>query len=171
MRTIAFLFILLFVLSKCTYGQVSTISVGIDGLHCSACSFGTEKSLRQLDFVQDIKMDLNAHIAEITIKPDKKVDFDAIVQKVLDAWFSVRSVYVVYSFVNLSVSNNTCYDDKNFIFSFISVKDLVLNGPQALHLVGKNFMPRSEFKKWKNLLNNTCNNSDPKSRKVYQVTL
>jgi len=152
--------------------QVASVSIGIDGLHCSACSFGTEQSLRKLDFVDNIKMDLNTHIAEVSIKAGKKVDFVALAKKVVDAGFSVRSMYVIYDFNNLSVSSNFCYDDKNLVFSFIGIKDpQVLNGKHAIHLVGSDFMTKSENKKWKLMINNSCNTSSDPTKKVYQVTL
>lgn len=155
-----------------SFSQVSSVVLGVDGLHCSACSFGTEKSIRQLDFVQDVKMDLNKHLAEITFKTGKNIDFDALARKVEDAGFSLRSADVTYDFSHLAISNNSCYDDKNMIFSFIGIKDQqVLNGKHVVHLVGSDFMQKSEYKKWKLLLNTSCRKSDSLSKKVYQVTL
>ena len=128
--------------------------------------------MRQLDFVLDVKMDLNKHLAEVTFKPGKTIDFNALTRKVEDAGFSVRSMYVIYEFKNLNISNNFCYDDKTMIFSFIGIKEQqVLNGPHAIHLVGKDFMSKSEYKKWKLLLNNACNSGAAVNEKIYQGTL
>ena len=47
---------------------VTQVKVGVDGITCSMCSKGTEKSIRRLAFVQDVVMELNTAEAAITIK-------------------------------------------------------------------------------------------------------
>ncbi len=154
-----------------SFSQVRSVSIGINGLHCSACSFGTEKSLRQLDFVREIKMDLNAHVAEVTFKQGKIVDFDALAKKVVDAGYSVRSICIVYDFKNYQVVNNSCLDDPSMILSFVGVKaQQVLNGPHTLQVLGKDFMPAAEFKKWKTLFTDVCKVNGG-VKKIIQVSL
>ncbi len=156
-------------------GQVKSVLLGIDGLHCSACSLSAEKLLLQLDFIKEVKMDLNKHVAEVTFKEGAGIDFAAMAAKVVDAGFSVRSLFVVYNFTNVSVADHFCFDALTMTFSFIGIKSSkVLNGPELIHLVGKDFMPGGEYKKWKLLETNSCHSVypiDAGAKKVYQVTL
>jgi copper chaperone CopZ len=165
----------LFFLVHLSSGQMKVVLIGIDGLHCSACSFSTEKALRQLDFVGDVKMDLNKHVAAVTIKTGHVADFTAMAHKVVDAGFSVGSLSLLWDFKQLDVFSGLCFDAGGMGFSFIGIKDKpVLDGPQVIHLVGRDFMARAEFKKWKLLMNNACTPAAMPGgplAKVYFVTL
>jgi cation transport ATPase len=169
MKRLLFLFFLLLCF-QVGIAQIISANIGINGLHCSACSYGTEKSIRKLSFVKDVKMDLNGHMAEITFKEGTKPDFDALVQKVYDAGFSVRSVYVIFNFSNLEVKNNFCYEEGNSSFHFINVKEQALNGYVPLLLIGDKMMPKKDLAKWKSdMMDKKC--SANKDSKVYTVTL
>jgi copper chaperone CopZ len=142
-----FLCLLIF---ESSVGQVLSASIGISGLHCSACSFATEKALRELNFIKEVNMDLNAHVAEITFKEGLVPDFDAMARKVRDAGFSVGSLRVRYNFSSFNLSDNACLEDANYIIQFIGIKgSRVMNGPQDFLLVGSNFMSGPEFKKFR----------------------
>src|SRR5437764_4369182 len=78
--------------------QIKSVTLGVDGLTCSSCSYGVEQALRKLDFVKDVKTDLNGATATISFSNDKKISFDELVKKVYQAGFSVRLTNVVYHF-------------------------------------------------------------------------
>ena len=167
---LVFVFILLN--SLVGYAQIRSVIIGIDGLHCSACSFGTEKSIRKLDFVKNVKMDLNKHLAEIEFKGDKEISLEAITKQVIDAGFSVRNMFVQFDFLNPTpIKENLCYEGNNLIFNFTSVKEQTLDKTTTLQVLGEQFMSKSEFKKWKLLLKSSCNSTVPSSKKVYHVTI
>lgn len=162
-----FLFLLVCTFPLLAQAQFRSATLGVDGLTCSACSFGTEKSIRKLDFVEDVKMDLNRNIAEITFKKDSKVDMDALVKKVYDAGFSVRFVQAVFHFDNTAAAPNTCFSYNNDQYQFIGGDGRSLTGEVKLNFIAKTYVPDKELKKWKKQLKPACLTSG----KVYFVTV
>jgi copper chaperone CopZ len=150
-------------------GQIRNAVVGIDGLTCSACSFGTERAIRQLDFVKDVKMDLNKHVAEIIFQPSKKVRPEAIAQKITEAGFSVRNFFIGVQVNNLRVRSGECYPyDDDILLSFVGVEPHVADGNIILQLVGKDYMSKSAFRKYQKSIK-PCTGHDQSAR-VYTVT-
>jgi len=119
-------------------------------------------------------MDLNKHIAEVNFKSGKEIVLEMLAQKVIDAGFSVRSMDVLFDFNNLSIINNYCYEFDKSLFNFIGVKEQTLKNSVSIHLIGQNYMSKSEFKKWKKLITNPACNAfanGPFSKKLYFVTI
>jgi copper chaperone CopZ len=134
--------------------QFVTAKLQVIGLTCSACSFGTERSIRQLKFVEDVKMDLNSNLAEITFKKGEAVSIDKLVQKVYDAGFSVGKVVVIYQFSNEQL-NGTWWTLGSDSYSFLDKTPAELKGALELTFVGEKFMPKKDYKKWKPLIDAT----------------
>lgn len=149
--------------------QIRNAVVGIGGLTCSACSYSTEKLIRQLSFIKDVKMDLNNHKAELIFKPGEAVDLEAVTKKISDAGFSVRNFFITVQFNNLRVSDGSCHEYDRMLLSFVGIKDQTVNGSTTLQLVGEKFMPKAAFKKYRGIMK-PCSVKDP-SRKNYFVTL
>jgi len=156
-----------------THAQINKVLLKVDGLTCSACSFATQKSVLQLDFVDDIKMDLNTHMATVTFKPGKKISVQQISKKVYDAGFSVGSLVAVTSFNTKEVSDSTCLDMEGDLYHFEQMPEkTVLNGVTTLKFIGDKYMSKSEFKKWKkDIKKDICKKPDNFSGQVYNVTL
>ena len=95
-------------LSFTANAQFEKADVQVSGLTCSLCQLATQKALKTLDFVSDIKPDLNKNIYVLTFKKDKAVDLDLIKKKVKEAGFSVSKLVATFNFNKLSVSNNFC---------------------------------------------------------------
>ena len=152
MKNCFFILLLLFSAPSAN-AQFRQAVIGIDGLTCSACSFGTQKSIMRLDFVDSVKMDLNKNIATITFKPGKKVSIDAIVQKVYDAGFSVRSVHAVYEFTDMKAVNDAFFNFEDNAYEFIGLSgERTLNGPVDLTFINEKYISKKEMKKWKDLI-------------------
>ena len=165
------LFILfILTLSSDIKAQFTSVQVKVDGLTCSACSFATQKSLLELDFIDSVKMDLNTNLALVTFKPSKKVDIGLISQKVYDAGFSVGRLSAVFTFTSFQADSNTCFDYMDDAYSFIETKDTLLNGPATLLFIGKKFMNKTELKKWKGI-KPSSNCKAGNGGKVYTVTI
>lgn len=143
----------LFFLPLCSNSnaQFINVKVKVNGLTCSACSFATQKSLQELDFIDSVDMDLNTNFALVTFKPSKKVDIDLISQKVYDAGFSVGSLTAEYTFNSFQANSHACFDYMEDAYSFVETKDTLLNGPSTLLFIGKKFMNKTELKKWKGI--------------------
>lgn len=167
------LFILFLIAINCNIkAQFTSVRVKVDGLTCSACSFATQKSLRELDFIDSVKMDLSTNLAILTFKPSKKVDIGLISKKVYDAGFSVGQLTAVYSFNSLPVGTNTCFEYMGDTYNFTETKDTTLNGTSTLLFIGKKFMNKAELKKWKGVKSvNYCKVNDSFSGKVYTVAI
>lgn len=168
MKRFIILFILL-IFHTGVFSQIQYALVGIDGLTCSACSYATEKSLRSLNFVKDIDFELNKNVAKVTFVKDINPDLNKLAQKVRDAGYSVRNIDLVVVFKSLRIHDQECYTFEDLQLNFIAVKDQVLSGETKIKLVGKGFMSKKEFVKYKDLLKSKC----PESEKVkrYYVTL
>jgi copper chaperone CopZ len=128
--------------------QWVSAKLNIVGLTCSACSFGTERSLRQLKFVQDVKMDLNSNLADITFKPGEVVSVEQLIQKVYDAGFSVGKAVLVYHFTS-EVAAGKSWKSGEDTYTLLNTEATELKGDKSFTFVGEKYMSKKDFKKWK----------------------
>jgi len=144
----------------------------VSGLTCSMCSLSTQKSLNTLDFIGQIKPDLNKNIFYIMFKADKPVSLDAIKQKVIAAGFSVSKLVVIYNFNHADISGEGfLYNGSAYQFASPAPKDL--NGEIRLQVIDKDFVPASTFKKYNTQLKDPAyaTGTNDKKQRVYHITL
>ncbi|MBL7882779.1 MAG: heavy-metal-associated domain-containing protein [Bacteroidia bacterium] len=166
------LFISIAFLSNNLKAQFTSAIIGIDGLTCSACSYATEKSIRKLDFVDSVFMELDKNIATVFFKKNSTVSIQLLSKKVYDAGFAVRSIYASYNFNNLNISNDFCLLQNNTAYHFVKIEnEKKLNGIVSLHFIGEKYMQKKEFKNWKLFLTNSCKTSFPQITTEYYITL
>jgi copper chaperone CopZ len=127
--------------------QFIKADVQVSGLTCSMCQLATEKALKTLDFVSDIKPDLNKNIYVVTFKKDKNVNLDQIKNKVKGAGFSVSKLVATINFNDVKVSNNFQYKYLGNTFHFVNVPARSLTGSTRVTLLDKGFIPDNTFKK------------------------
>ncbi len=127
--------------------QIIKADVQVSGLTCSMCQLATEKALKTLDFVSDIKPDLNKNIYVITFKKDKSVNLDQIKSKVKGAGFSVSKLVATINFNDVKVSNNFQYKYLGNTYHFVNVPTKSLSGSTRITLLDKGFIPDNTFKK------------------------
>jgi copper chaperone CopZ len=84
--------------------QFSKVEIGVDGLTCSMCTRSTELSIRKLDFVDSVKMDLTNTNGVITFKKGMPVSVEKIAQAVKNAGFSVRYLKADFSLASQVLS-------------------------------------------------------------------
>ena len=132
------------------------IQVGVNGLTCSQCSRSVEMSIRKLDFVQDVVMNLQNTEGKIILKSGIKVDIKKIAKAIVDAGFSVRYINAGFTFENISVSHGYCYSHEGQQFQFINVDPKTLHGEVTLKFLGKNFQTAKEYTIWKKELQVAC---------------
>jgi copper chaperone CopZ len=144
------------------------VQLGVDGLTCSQCCRSVELSLRRLEFVNEVKMDLESTEARITFKPGLRVSVDRIARAVTDAGFSVRFLKGGLLVNNLDVKENSCYKTEEGQLQFVKTGNKLLNGEVALTFLGKDFLSRNGYKQWKDALKLSCAAG---SNKLYFVTL
>ena len=146
MKTI-FLFIAI-ALSVATKAQVTKVSLQASGLTCSMCSNAINKSLKTLDFVDEVNADIKTYTFEVTFKANSKVDFDKIKMKVEKAGFSVSSFVATIHFNNVKVKSNQAVTIGDKTFDFVNVKDQLLRGAQQVKILDKGFVSPKEYKSY-----------------------
>ena len=126
--------------------QFTKAELQVSGLTCSMCSKATEKSLRTLEFISDIKVDLNKNIFVLTFKKDVPVSLDQISKKVQNSGFFVNNLKLTFNF------NNVKLDDNYFTYAGDTYKLMNANHPLtgdvAVTVVDKGFSPPSVYKKY-----------------------
>ena len=144
--------------------QFKSVEMGIDGLTCSMCSRSVEMSLVKLDFINRVVMDLNNNRSEIFFNEGAYVSIDKVAQAVIDAGFSVAYLNASFDFKEHPIDTDNCWNYEYEAYQFIDVKQPKLKGEMILKFIGKNFLSRSEMKKWKTQLseakNKICNQNE-----------
>lgn len=65
-------------------------TLAIEGMHCAGCAGSIERALGRLDGVTEVRMDREAHRAEI--EHDASLSSEALVDVVKDIGFAARCV-------------------------------------------------------------------------------
>jgi len=63
--------------------------IKINGLHCNSCVFAVENSIKDLDGIKDVKVDLDTGILNLDYDSDK-VSLNDIDEAVKEAGFSIE---------------------------------------------------------------------------------
>jgi copper chaperone CopZ len=166
MRHLLLIFLQCLALSLCA--QFTWVQVGVNGLTCSQCSRSVEMSIRKLDFVADVQMNLEHTEGKILLKSGTEANVEKIAQAVFDAGFSVRYLTAGFVFDHTAVSENSCFSFSGGMFQFLTDKATELNGETTITFIGKKFLPQKEYKTWKSKLQNHCGKE---GKKVYYITL
>jgi len=156
---------LFFTLSKAQ--QFTSAEVGINGLTCSMCTRTTELSIRKLDFVDSVIMDLTNTNGIIIFKKGAVVSVEKIAKAVKDAGFSVRYLKAGFDLDKQNISSGSCFMYKGGQYKFLSQDSTSLSGTATLIFVGKNYMPPKEFKKWSGKVKDACT----AGKQTYYVTI
>lgn len=144
--------------------QFTKAELQVSGLTCSMCSKATEKALRTLDFIADIKPDLNRNLFVLTFKGNAPVNLDQISKKVQNAGFSVNNLKATFNFATKLNSNTFSYSGDTFLV--VSGADKAIAGPVAVTVVDKGFAPASVYKKYAGQTT-----PEAKTGKVYRVII
>ncbi len=147
MKTLKIFIIILALSVSAAKAQFIKAELQVSGLTCSMCSKATEKSLRTLDFIGDIKPDLNRNLFLITFKNNAPVDLQQISKKVQGAGFSINSLKATLNFDNLKVVNNS-FSFAGNTYVLVNNTGKSLSGPLPVTLVDKGFAPANISKKY-----------------------
>ncbi|MBE7175584.1 MAG: heavy-metal-associated domain-containing protein [Mucilaginibacter polytrichastri] len=131
-----------------SFAQFTTAELQVSGLTCSMCSKATEKALRTLPFISDIKPDLNKNLFMITFAKGQKVNLDQISKKVQGAGFSVNKLAATFQFSNLAVKDNFHFNYGGNLYHFMQVDQKTLNGPVKLTVLDRHFVPAKSYSNW-----------------------
>ena len=159
------IFCVLLMLSLGAQAQFTKAEVQVSGLTCSMCSKATEKALRTIDFIGDIKPDLNRNLFVLTFKSNAPVNLDQISKKVQSAGFSVNSLKATFNFAATKVNNNAfTYSGDTYLV--VNGADKAPSGTATVTVVEKGFAPASVYKKYAGQTT-----TEAKTGKVYRVII
>jgi copper chaperone CopZ len=167
MKALKIFLILLLLTSGIAKAQFTKAELQVSGLTCALCAKSTEKSLRALPFISDVKPDLMRNIFVITFKNGQPVNFDEINKKVQDAGFFVNSLKATFNFDNVKLANNY-FSYGGDTFDVVNGADKPLSGEVAVTIVDKGFAPRSVSKKY---LGQVTAAAPANSGRVYHVAI
>lgn len=143
-----FFFFIATIISFATTAQVTKVNIQASGLTCSMCSNSINKSLKTIDFVDNVKPNIKTSSFEITFKQGATVDFDKIKKKVEDAGFTVANFIAVVNFNNIQAKNNQPVKVGDKTFYIVNAKDQSLNGTKQVRIIDKGFVSNKEYKKY-----------------------
>lgn len=165
MKTLKIFIAFLALSTSVAHAQFTKAELQVSGLTCSMCSKATEKSLRTLGFISDIKVDLNRNLFLISFKKDAQVNFDQISKKVQSAGFFVNNLKATFNFANTKIDDNWfSYAGDNY--RVVAPTNKELTGPAAITIVDKGFAPAAVYKKY-----NTSVADNSKPGRVYHVVI
>ncbi len=148
--------------------QFTKAELQVSGLTCALCSKATEKSLKSLPFVSEIKTDLLHNIYIITFKAGEPVSFDKISKSVHDAGFFVNSLKATFNFDKTQFTDNA-FNYGSDTYEVVNRADKALSGDVPVTIVDKGFAPKSVSKKY---LGQIADASPSKTgSRVYHVTI
>lgn len=150
------------------FAQFALAEIGVNGLTCSQCSRSVEMSLLKLDFIKDVQMNLENTVGKIIFKKGAEVSLKKIAKAVTDAGFSVGYLKVAYSFNNLEIGSSVSLVNASGEFCFVNTVPKKLHGEVLLTILNKEFMPKQEYKKWKEAIKKSCAES---KKETYYVTI
>lgn len=157
--------------TKQVRANFSWVDIGVNGLTCSACSRSVEMSIRKLGFVQDVQMNLENTEGRITFKRGIKVEVNKIAQAVFDAGFSVRYLKAEFDFTNVTITGN-CFSFEEIRYQFLNLRDIKgkeAKGKIIIQFIGKKFISKKEWKKYKKELKKECGTD--KDEVLYMIML
>lgn len=137
-------------------GQFETIYIGVNGLTCSQCSRTVEMSIRKLDFVADVQMNLQHTDGKILLLKNKKVNIEKIARAVMDAGFSVRFLEADFGMGNTEAISGSCFNYNGDSYEFIEEPRKPLQGTVKFRFVGKKYLPKNDFKKMERYFDDKC---------------
>lgn len=75
-------------------GQVSRITVSIDGLACPFCAYGVEKKLKRIEGVKSIRINIQEGNVVLSAKNGESININNIPMAVEDSGFTPRRIEV-----------------------------------------------------------------------------
>lgn len=171
--------LMIMAISKKASANFTGAKLKVTGITCSMCSNSVYKALSGLPFIENIDVDLEASVYDITFKPGAKVTMDDIKNKVEGAGFSVGELMATFNFENLKVKKDYHYTFDGNVYHFVNVDEQTLSKKTSIRFVDKGFTSNKEHKKYVGLTTYTCIKtgksqnccSTDKNQRIYHVIL
>jgi copper chaperone CopZ len=133
---------LFFFLSSTVSAQVQSVELVASGLTCSMCSKAIFKSLSALDFVSEVKVDIEKSIYILAFKSPEEVKIEQIRDAVYDAGFAIETMQLTAQFpVTKAVTNETVsLNGYQFRWQLAATKNIA--NPQKVTIINKEILPK-----------------------------
>ena len=125
--------------------QVVKVEMTIDGLECAACSFGIQKALNRLGFVESMTPDIHKHTAVLMLKNMEKFDLEALAGAIHDAGFYITRL-LLFTKPGFALKENTCLAYPSWSLTTMPSPQKATH-PNAIQVLGLSFMPKPSYKK------------------------
>lgn len=146
-KKIVFFLLFTFNFATITFGQITKVEVGINGLTCSQCSRSVEMQMKKLDFIHKMQMDLKDTKLEVNLDTLKKIDWYAFPIAIKNAGFSIRNLILKLDEVSLNPSKPYFIFQNTYFYILDYNDESKLNGNYMV--IGDSFMPRRTFSIYK----------------------
>jgi len=105
----------------------------LDGLVCTFCAYNLEKKLKRIESVEDLKILVNAGLAEFKIKEGKSIDVDEIKKAVKDGGFTPREMFVTLKgkIEEFGGRMNLIVGDDRFILKYNEILKEIITSEKA----------------------------------------
>ena len=133
-----------------TNAQVEKVSLQASGLTCSMCSKAVLTALKEVPFVDQVKVNIKKQEYNISFKEGETVDFDALTKAVEDAGFSVAA-FVVTAKVNETLQKDAHIRIDSQSFNFLNASGQSLNGSAVFTIVDKDYTTAKNYRKYRAL--------------------
>jgi len=164
-----------------SFAQIKSASLRASGLTCSMCSKAIYKALQKVPSVQEVKVNIETSVYDISFKPNAAISIDAVKKAVENAGFSVASMQVTATFPKMEIANDAHFSLGGVNLHFLNVQPQTIQGDKTVTVVDKNYLPTAENKKYSQYTKMTCfqtgvmeacctNGHQPAGR-IYHVTL
>jgi len=132
---------LFFFLSSSATAQVQSVELVASGLTCSMCSKAIFKSLSALDFVSEVKVDIDKSSYSLAFKSPDKVKIEQIREAVYDAGFAIETMQMTANFPTSKAIDDEVVSLVGYQFKWklTGAKNIV--NPQKVTIVNKELLP------------------------------
>ncbi len=131
-----------------SFAQIKSASLRASGLTCSMCSKAIYKALQKVPTVQDVKVNIETSVYDISFKPNAAVSIDEVKKAVENAGFSVASMQVTAGFPKIDIANDAHFSIGGVNMHFLNVQPQTIQGDKTVTIVDKNYLSAAENKKY-----------------------
>ena len=160
------LLLILVIVSGVVRAQFTGAKMQLAGINCALCAKTTERALRSLSFISDVKPDLNHNIYVLTFKPGQAVDFEQIGKLVRDENFFITFFKPTIDFSQVKPADDRFTTGVN-TYQLLNPAGKTLNGQLEFTMVDKGFAPHSVSKKYPGAMDD----NSTKTARVYHLVI
>ncbi|MBL7841916.1 MAG: heavy-metal-associated domain-containing protein [Cyclobacteriaceae bacterium] len=140
--------VLLLICSKESKAGIQWVEVGVNGLTCSMCTRSVEMSIRKLEFVDSVVMNLETTEGRIFLRPNVPFNLGQIAKAIVKAGFSVQFVKIRLDMDDITIHPTGVFVHRDQTFHWIDYSQ-VSKKQTTLKIINEGFLPKKEARKFK----------------------